>query len=266
MDTRAKVQITVDRLETEVTELRSELSDLKELRAEVQQLRSEMVTMPKVEQKLAEMNQELNKTLQLILANVTPAKSETITPQGGVPPPNTGINTPPHPIPTSASVVPGISAPAVTRNLQTEFAAMSLAPENIIPGVTTVLPATSLFTDSTHTTTVQQPVFPEHPQFRMTAPAVSNNAKAMAMGFIGNSGYFAPISAPVYNPPHTYNSITRQYINTSTTIPGQPPVYQAAGQLYEAQRNQIATQLGGPSYFAEAVLKGPRLEIPVGEF
>lgn len=40
-------------------------------------------------------------------------------------------------------------------------------------------------------------------------------------------------------------------------------MYQAGVQPHEAQRNQYATQLGGPSYFAEATLKGPRLEIPL---
>lgn len=57
--------------------------------------------------------------------------------------------------------------------------------------------------------------------------------------------------------------MTGQYINTTTTGQGHPPVYQAASQLYEAQRNQFATQLGGASYFAEPVLKGPILEIPL---
>ena len=83
------------------------------------------------------------------------------------------------------------------------------------------------------------------------------------MGFSGNSGYFAPISAPLFSPPQTYNPVTSQYINMTTTAQVVSPVYQAVGNLYDKQRNQYPTQLGGPSYFAEAVLKGPRLEIPI---
>ena len=55
-----------------------------------------------------------------------------------------------------------------------------------------------------------------------------------------------------------YNPVTGQFIN------GTPPtVYQSGTQLYNDQRNTYATQLGGPSYFAEAVSKEPRLEIPL---
>lgn len=112
MDTRAKVQITVDRLETEVSDLRAELADLKELKHEVSQIRAEMVTMPRVEAKLTDMNTEIQKTLQLILQNMSlgSQKTEVVTPS--VPP----------------SVCPSSTIPSMP------------------PGLTTGLPTTSLFT------------------------------------------------------------------------------------------------------------------------
>ena len=62
-DTRAKVQINVDRVEKEVADLRAEVEGLQELKQEVTKLRSEMVTMPKVEVKLSEMNAGIQQTL-----------------------------------------------------------------------------------------------------------------------------------------------------------------------------------------------------------
>lgn len=49
-----------------MVDLRAELDDLQDLKQEVTQLRAEMVTMPRVEAKLADMNSDIQKTLQLI--------------------------------------------------------------------------------------------------------------------------------------------------------------------------------------------------------
>lgn len=153
-DTRAKVQITVDRLEGEVSELRAELSDLKGLRTEVQQLRSEMVTMPRVEQKLADLNLEIQKTLKLILENVSTPKTECVTPSAA-PITCSGINSPQQPIHISADQVPVTTSPAIPQNLQAAFELHSSAPGTNIPGISTSMPPVTLFTDSTHTTTVR---------------------------------------------------------------------------------------------------------------
>ena len=72
-----------------------------------------------------------------------------------------------------------------------------------------------------------------------------------------NFGYYAPLIAPQYISPNTYNPVTGLFLHGN--IP--PSVYQSQTQLYTDQRNSYATQLGGTSYYAEAVLKGPRLEI-----
>ena len=80
--TRAKVQIIVDRVEKEVAAMRAEVEGLQELKQEVTRMRSEMVTMPKVEAKLSEMNEGIQQTLQLILQqmNINRQKAEIVTP------------------------------------------------------------------------------------------------------------------------------------------------------------------------------------------
>jgi hypothetical protein len=142
-DTRAKVQITVDRLEAEVTDLRAELADLKELKQEVSQIRAEMVTMPRVEAKLTEMNKDIQKTLNLILQNMSlgSQKSEVVTPSA---PPSVCTGSAIPSIPPGISVADqtvGSQAP-VNRNLHQEFANQGHIPISAVPGVTTTLPAT----------------------------------------------------------------------------------------------------------------------------
>ena len=158
---------------------------------------------------------------------------------------------------------PGVTQPPVSRNLHQEFMGQGQISVTKMSGVSSVLPSTHMFTESTkiHTDKQQEQIAQE--KFTLSSANTSVAVQAHTLGFSGNSGYFAPITAPLYNPLPTYNPITGQYINMTTNGPVQPRVYQAAGNLYEAQRNQHATQLGGPSYFVEAVLKGPRLEIPL---
>lgn len=263
-DTRAKVQITVDRLESEVSVLRTELADLKELKKEVTQIRAEMVTMPRVEAKLTDMNAEIQKTLQLILQNMSlqSQKTEVVTPSAQ-PQGNTSLSVLGAPPVITITDPTDVSLPPVTRNLEQEFTIQGSVPMRSLQGITSALPNASLFTESTRVNIDKQSTIPMQNQFRLNPASTSVAVQAHTLGFSGNSGYFAPISAPLYTPPHTYNPVTGQYINISTTGSAVPPVYQAVGNLYDAQRNQYATQLGGPSYFAEAVLKGPRLEIPL---
>ena len=130
-------------------------------------------------------------------------------------------------------------------------------------GVTTELPHTQLLSESTRVFSDKQQEMGRMGQAQNHTAHTSATMQAHTLGFAGNRGYFAPISAPLFSPPHTYNPVTGQYINMTTTTQGVSPVYQAVGNLYDMQRNQYATQLGGPSYFAKAVLKGPRLEIPL---
>lgn len=220
--------------------------------------------MPRVEAKLTEMNTEIQKTLQLILQNMSLGnqKSEVVTPSVGSSMCNASSlgNKPPVIHIADQTVLP---QQPITRNLHKDFCSQEQIPVPTAPGLTMGLPSASLFTESTkiHTDKQQEVHIPQ--QFRLTSENTAIAVQAHTLGFTGNSGYFAPVTAPLYHLVPTYNQITGQYINTSSTSSALPPVYQATANLYDAQRNQHATQLGGPSYFAEAVLKGPRLEIPL---
>lgn len=136
--------------------------------------------------------------------------------------------------------------PQITRNLNVVFDLQSTIHINGIPRVTKVLLAPPLLTDGIVTNTVRNQDLPIHSQFRLTPSNIGSHIQAHTLDFtIG--GYFAPLSAPLYSPPHTYNSVTGLFINAVTTSQVHPSEYQTKGQHYEAQRNQYATQLGGPS-------------------
>lgn len=149
-DTRAKVHITVDRLEWELSELREELADLKELKQEVCQIRDEMVTMPRVEAKLIEMNLDIQKTLQLILKNMTLSshKEEVATPSA--PPPLCSGTSIPETTPViTIPDLPNPLQPQISRNLTNDFAYQGSVQFTTIPGVTTGLRNPSKYTEST---------------------------------------------------------------------------------------------------------------------
>jgi hypothetical protein len=59
--------------------------------------------------------------------------------------------------------------------------------------------------------------------------------------------------------PPNYNTVTGQFIPTQSPL----NTGQFKGQQSEYDRNEVLQQLGGVSYYADAVLKGPRLEIPL---
>lgn len=129
----------------------------------------------------------------------------------------------------------------------------------------------AIYTDSTIDHTTSANTQGSVPPFRLSVqgtvapaglPNVLLNGQPPPMAPTGNTGYFAPVIAPYVAQP-TYNHITGQYINTATNSTTPPSIYHAGVQLFDNQRNHIATQLGGPSYYAEATLKGPRLEIPL---
>ena len=129
----------------------------------------------------------------------------------------------------------------MSRNLEQEFRVQEKVPSTTITGLTTSLPHVSLFSESTRVISDKQQETQGGGQFRMASVNTNATVQPHTLGFSGNSGYFAPITAPLFSPPHTYNPITGQYINMTTTAQGLPPVYQAVGNLYDLQRNQHAT-------------------------
>lgn len=272
--TRAKA---MEKLESDILAIRAELSDLQGLKKEVQQLKSDMVTMPQLDTKLSDLHSSVDKTLQQILQTL----------KSPHPPASIPHSTPPESVDQSAILqTPSTSVrPVSPLNLQAAFAQTSLTegsqPSNL-QRPTVTLPATveklmttmgtNVVSDSTVISTTSATTQAAVPPFRLSVP-VSNMQQGCPpvqlhgqppppMQNTGNTGFFAPVIAPLYQQP-TYNHVTGQYINTTTTSLNPPSVYQTGVNLYDTQRNQIATQLGGPSYYAEAVLKGPRLEIPL---
>lgn len=58
-----------------------------------------------------------------------------------------------------------------------------------------------------------------------------------------------------------YNAMTGHYFSVHTEGPNMPQNYR--GMRTEMDRNERIQQNGGTSFYADAVLKGPRLEIPL---
>jgi hypothetical protein len=86
-----------------------------------------------------------------------------------------------------------------------------------------------------------------------------------------------PRIEPNTHPPHTgngqqhqnfppnYNPVTGQFLPLPDQLSRQQPGVNFRMQQHENDRNERLQQLGGVSYYADAVLKGPRLEIPLFE-
>ena len=149
-DTRAKVQTTVDRVEKEVADLRAEVEGLQELKQEVTKLRSEMVTMPKVEAKLSEMNEGIQQTLQLILQqmNTNRQKAEVVTLDTKAPEQFNQDKDNDH-IPVTVPGSTTVPVAPVSRNLEQEFRVSGKVPVTNITDITTELSHTQLMSEST---------------------------------------------------------------------------------------------------------------------
>ena len=87
--------------------------------------------------------------------------------------------------------------PPVTRNLHQDFVNQGHMPVTVGAGITSGLPPVSMFTESTKIHTDKQQENPAQQQFRVSAASTSVAVQAHTLGFLGNSGYFAPINAPL---------------------------------------------------------------------
>lgn len=218
----------------------------------------------------------MDKNLQLILQSLNPTTPTSS--QHTIPAITTGEK--PPIIPTAPLSVQPVNLNTVfeqqvTKVTTQQHQAIPSAPLPTQPvrPPTVGFSAPPVFTDSTILSTTKQIPSSTTEQFRLSIPssniapglpAVQLHGQPPPMPNTGNTGYFAQVIAPQCIPP-VFNHVTGQYISPATGPAQHPSVYQSGVNIYDAQRNQIATQLGGPSFYAEAVLKGPRLEIPLFE-
>lgn len=264
--TRLKGQQAIDRLQEEMHEFRTELADLHHLKQEVQGMKSELEAIPLMDKKLGDMELNLQGMLQQILKKTAPPTPPLTDPSG-----SSRIEQQEK----QKGVVYGEHSTVLpVTNLQSAFQQVqSTTQPYTFPTVSIPSSLAPVYTDNTLISTVKEGAQASGP-FRISPPTILTISPPTLLPKPpytmqqqipqqqtpqGNFGYYNSLIAPQYIPAHMYNPVTGQYVNGNAA----PSVYQSGVQLYNDQRNTYATQLGGPSYYAEAVLKGPRLEIPL---
>lgn len=104
------------------------------------------------------------------------------------------------------TVRPSVPIASFTQPAKSEIP--SPVPRFLGSGLQTSLPSVSLFTDSTICTANTNSGAQSQPQFRMAVVDLTAQLQPHTLGFSGNTGYFSPVIAPLYQPPQTYNPIT----------------------------------------------------------
>lgn len=241
-------QAAVERLEQEMAEIRTDITGLKQSTSVIADIQQNMVTVTAMEammQKYLAPPASPKGTVQIMHAAGTSAV----------------LN------PVSSMHIPAITSAPV---------AWSSAPHTLGMPLTSVPLCTSgsttaVMTDSMRCTTTRT-MSQGHTQY-----VLQDNGTHVPVHFQIPPITQPPPQPPEYqtHPPHpdswkyqknfssNYNPVTGQFLPFPPPHQSSQPGSQFRVQQTEYDRNEKVQQIGGVSYYADAVLKGPRLEIPL---
>lgn len=253
-------QQAIDRLEADMAEMRGDITSLKQSTQGIEEIRSKMVTVDVLDglmQKYLSVSSGSSVTVQ----HDTTGNSHSHT---AVRPSH--VNTQSVPVQFSAIPVPS-SGPSVWGTVSGITSGIQY------PGPTQ-LGTSAVMSDSAHCTTTRQTESQQQyvtqsnglhvpPHFQIPPihfPPQQNNEYTQMPP---NPGIWPPATHNPYQVqiPANFNPVTGHFL----PMDGQPHQYSSGFRVQQPEydRNDRIQQVGGTSYYADATLKGPRLEIPL---
>jgi len=243
-------QSAVERLEAEMTGISEDITELKKSAVGIAEIKHTMVTMDALDSLM-----QKYLTIQSSPSGVTQLDASGTSLFPNLKDKNQFPTLPVSiPVNTNATVW---SVPLHT----------AMAPASNTTPLMTSLGSSTVLTDSVRCTTTRQPDVNTQTFQHFQVPPISfplhHTREVPPSQIPPNPGIWSQTSSNPYqvNIPPNFNPVTRQFLPVPTVENNFHSGFRMAQT--ETDRNERVQQLGGISYYADAVLKGPRLEIPL---